>query len=130
MKQLAQHILEKLKVSSDTEYLMTYGEFYDLLKAYIDKDMFYMFDVGKVFKFNDEELPKYSDDKTRIIQFLQPSKGSSDKKELIIHTIDFYSMSNKRYFSIDCIKNADDIINFTSENKLTEIIEYLQNRLK
>jgi hypothetical protein len=130
MKQLVQHILEKLKVSSDTEYLMTYGEFYDLLKSYIDKDTFYMFDVGKVFKFNDDDLPKYSNDKTRVIQFLQPSKGSGDKKDLIIHTVDFYTMSNKRYFPIDCIKNADEIINFTEENKLAAIIEYLQNRLK
>ena len=60
MKNLKQHILEKLKVSAKDTVSMTNEEFFNLLMEYTKAENIYGLITAKVHNEQDREMPLYS----------------------------------------------------------------------
>ena len=67
MRTFKEHILEKLKVTSKNFTHPTYQEYYDLLVKYCKLKGKKFLDVGLMFDFNNDSLPKYKKDQSKNI---------------------------------------------------------------
>ena len=66
MKTFKEHILEKLKVTSKNFINPTYKEYFDLLDEYCKTAPEHMLDLGEIYNFDDNLLPKYKTESNSI----------------------------------------------------------------
>lgn len=125
MKNLKQHILEKLKVSAKDTVTMTNEEFFNLLMEYTKAENTYGLITAKVHNSQDREMPVYSGNITRYIHIIKPYIGGNN--QIILELRDVYEGMPKGYTAIYVDKGTDQIVSFTSEDWLLCIIKYMQD---
>lgn len=128
MKNIKQHILEKLKVSAKDTVSMTNEEFFNLLLEYTKVENTHGLITAKVHNERDREMPLYSGNITRYINIIKPHTGGHN--EIILELRDVYEGKYAGYTEINVDKGADRIVSFTSEDWLLCIIKYMQDIIK
>ena len=127
MRTLKERILEKLKVSASQTVTMTNREFFKLLKEYTNVTGYVAFLPAKLYDTVDD-TPKYYKDETKSITIIQPYTGRQNKIGLFLRDVNDYK--NVDYDEINIDQDGDDIVNFTDDNWLNEIIKYMQDTIK
>lgn len=127
MRTLKEHILERLKVSTSTSetHMMTNREFFELLREYTNIINTAHLMTGKLFGYDPDDMPKYSKDKTRYIEEIQPYIGGHD--QIILKLKDVYEGRSKGYVEVNVEQDGDDIVDFTDDDSLTKIIEHMKH---
>ena len=130
MRTLKEHILERLKVTSKVnEYTKpTYQEYYDLLDAYCKANNEKFLDLGKIYDFNDDLLPKYEKDKSRVIFTIRPSY--SNAPEITLKTYDFVTLRNPYSYGIHVSRIADEEVAFMSDEDIEKTVKYMEENIK
>lgn len=128
MKNLKQHILEKLKVSTKDTITMTNEEFFNLLLEYTKVENIHGLITAKVHNDQDREMPLYSGNITRYINIIKPYIGGHN--QIILELRDVYEGQYKGYVEINIERDGDQIVSFTSEDWLLCIIKYMQDVIK
>ena len=111
MRTFKDHILEKLKVSSNNYVNITYKEFFDLLDEYIKRSGEALLDLNELIDF-DESLLKYKKDESKHIYTLTPLHSSSP-----ILRLRTYNFTLQKSFSDNIYINdvADKEVDFMDE---------------
>lgn len=122
---LKEHILERLKVSATETPMMTNREFFELLREYTNIINTAHLMTGKLFGYDPDDMPKYSKDKTRYIEEIQPYIGGHD--QIILKLKDIYEGRSKGYVEVNVEQDGDDIVDFTDDDSLTKIIEHMKH---
>jgi hypothetical protein len=125
MKTFKQHILEKLKVSSKNTVTMTNEEFFNLLMEYTNTANIYALITAKVYNYQTNEMPLYSENITRYINTVKPYIGGHN--QIILELRDVYEGMPKGYVEINIERDGDQIVSFTSEEWLYSMIKYMQD---
>ena len=127
MKNLKQHILEKLKISAKDTVTMTNKDFFNLLMEYTEAENIYGLiptkatDFGKVVS----NIPVYSENRTRYISTVKPYIGGHN--QIILELRDVYEGMSRGYVEINVERDGDQIVSFTSEDWLLSMIKYMQH---
>ena len=129
MKCINTYILERLKVTSNVDKYIkpTYQEYYDLLDAYCKANNEKFLDLGKVYNFNDDLLPKYEKDKSRVIFTIRPSY--SNNPEITIKTYDFATLQNSFSYGIHVSRVADEEVSFMSDEHIENTVKYMEENI-
>ena len=127
MRTLKEHILEKLKVSASQTVTMTNREFFELLKEYTNVTDYVAFLPAKLYDTVDG-MPKYYKDETKCITIIQPYTGRQNKIGLFLRDVNDYK--NVDYGEINIDQDGDNIVDFTDNDWLNEIIKYMQETIK
>lgn len=125
MRTLREHILEKLKVSTKETPMMTNREFFELLREYTNIINTVHLMTGKLFGYDQDDMPKYSKDKTRYIESIHPYTGGHD--QIILQLKDVYEGRSRGYVEVNVEQDGDDIVDFTDDDSLTKIIEHMKH---
>lgn len=128
MKNLKQHILEKLKVSAKDTVTMTNKEFFNLLLEYTKAENIYALILAKVHNYQDNSMPLYSENITRYINTIKPYIGGHN--QIILELRDVYEGRSRGYVEINIDRDGDQIVSFTSEDWLLSMIKYMQDTIK
>lgn len=128
MKNLKQHILEKLKVSTKDTVTMTNEDFFNLLMEYTKAENIHGLITAKVHNSQDREMPLYSGNITRYINIIKPYIGGHN--QIILELRDVYEGKYKGYIEINVDRDGDQTVSFTSEDWLLCIIKYMQDIIK
>jgi len=129
MRTLKEHILERLKVTSkfDEHIKPTYQEYYDLLDAYCKANNEKFLELGRIYDFDDDLLPKYENDKSRIIFTI---RRSSLAPEIILKTYDFATLQNSYYYTINISKITDEEVDFMADEYIEKTVKYMKENIK
>lgn len=125
MKTLAQHILEKLKISTKDVVKMTNEEFFNLLMEYTEVANIYALIPAKVHDYSTNEMPLYSENTTRYINTVKPYIGGHN--QIILELRDVYEGRSKGYVEINVERDGDQIVSFTDDDWLSSMIKYMQD---
>ena len=127
MRTFKDHILEKLKVSSNNYSTPTYQEYYDLLDKYCKTNNEKFLDLNRVFNFDDILLPRYEYNKNRVINTIRP--GYPGDPEIIIKTYD--SVSQKPYFYSGHVSDSPDKeVDFMEDEAIEKTIKFMKDHIK
>ena len=129
MRTFKEHILEKLKVAPKAdEYIKpTYQEYYDLLYIYCKANNEKFLDLGKIYDFNDDLLPKFEKDKSRVIFAIRPS--FSNAPEITLKTYDFATLQNSFSYGIHVSRIADEEVSFMSDEDIEKTVKYMEENI-
>ena len=128
MRTLKEHILEKLKVSASQAVTMTNREFFKLLKEYTNVTGYVAFLPAKLYDTVDD-TPKYYKDETKSITIIQPFT-TKHKNTIGLFLRDIHDYKNVEFYEVNVDQDGGDIVNFTDDNWLNEIIKYMQDTVK
>ena len=127
MRTLKECILEKLKVSSNNYSTTTYQEYYDLLDKYCKTNNEKFLDLGRMYDFNDSALPKYKNDKSKVIFTIR--LGYPGDREIIIKTYDF-KLSQSDYFTIYVNDYVNKEVDFMEDEYIEATVKYMKEHIK
>ena len=126
MRTFKDHILEKLKVSSNNYVNITYKEFFDLLDEYIKRSGEAILDLNETIDF-DESLPKYKKDESKHIYTLTPLHSSSPILRLRMYDFNLQkSFSDNIY--INDVPNKE--VDFMDEEYIEKTVKYMKEHIK
>ena len=126
MRTFKDHILEKLKVSSNNYVNITYKEFFDLLDEYCKRSWKTILDLNEMIDF-DESLPKYKKDESKHIYSLTPLHSSSP-----ILRLRMYDFNLQKAFSDNIYINdvANKEVDFMDEEYIEKTVKYMKEHIK
>ena len=126
MRTFKDHILERLKVSSNNYVNITYKEFFDLLDEYSKRSGEALLDLNETIDF-DESLPKYKNDKSKVIFTLTPLHSSSP-----ILRLRMYNFNLQKSFSDNIYINdvANKEVDFMDEEYIEKTVKYMKEHIK
>ena len=127
MRTFKECILEKLKVSSNNYSTPTYQEYYDLLDKYCKVNNEKFLDLGRMYDFNDSILPKYKNDKSKVIFTIR--LGYPGDREIIIKTYDF-KLSQSDYFTIYVNDYVNKEVDFMEDEYIEATVKYMKEHIK
>ena len=133
MRTLKEHILEKLKVTSnnieyDNEYEKpTYKEYYDLLEKYCTATGDKYLDLFIMYNFTKNLLPKFENDKNKIIGTITP-RSAKDKEILLNLYNSKITGSYIHTINISDFKNTE--VDFMEDNYVEATVEYMKEHIK
>ena len=130
---LKEHILEKLKVSSNNvEYendyeTPTYQEYYDLLEKYCTVTGKKYLDLFIMYDFTKSLLPKFENDKNKIIGIITP-KSTKDKEILL----NFYNskLTGSYIHTINIRDFENTEVDFMEDEYIEATVKYMKEHIK
>ena len=130
---LKEHILEKLKVSSNNvEYendyeTPTYQEYYDLLEKYCTVTGKKYLDLFIMYDFTKSLLPKFENDKNKIIGTITP-KSTKDKEILL----NFYNskLTGSYIHTINIRDFENTEVDFMEDEYIEATVKYMKEHIK
>ena len=133
MRTLKEHILEKLKVTSnnveyDDEYgKPTYQEYYDLLEKYCTATGKKYLDLFIMYNFTKNLLPKFENDKNKIIGTITPR--SAKDKEIILN---FYNskLTGSYIHTINIRDFENTEVDLMDDEFVEATVEYMKEHIK
>ena len=129
MRTLKEHILERLKVTSNNgEYEKpTYQEYYDLLEKYCTVTGKKYLDLFIIYDFTKSLLPKFENDKNKIIGTITP-KSTKDKEILLNFYNSKLTGSYIHTINIRDLENTE--VDFMEDNYVEATVEYMKEHIK
>ena len=127
MKTFKEHILEKLKVTSKNFINPTYKEYFDLLDEYCKTAPEHMLDLGEIYNFDDNLLPKYKRDKSKTI-FTIRTLYSND----FAIRLKAYDFTLRKSFSYNMFLNTvkDKEVDFMEDEYIEATVKYMKEHIK
>ena len=129
MKPFKEHILEKLKVTKSNAFVTpTYQEYYDLLGKYCKLKGKKFLDVGLMFDFNNDSLPKYKNDQSKSIYKIIPVDFNSPVIRIMT-----YDFTLKKIFTYNIyVREAtkDKEVDFMEDEYVEDIVKYMKGYIK
>ena len=127
MKTFKEHILEKLKVTSKNFINPTYKEYFDLLDEYCKTAPEHMLDLGEIYNFDDNLLPKYKRDKSKTI-FTIRTLYSND----FAIRLKAYDFTLRKSFSYNIFLNTvkDKEVDFMEDEYVEATVKYMKEHIK
>ena len=127
MKTFREHILEKLKVTSKNFINPTYKEYFDLLDEYCKTAPEHMLDLGEIYNFDDNLLPKYKRDKSKTI-FTIRTLYSND----FAIRLKAYDFTLRISFSYNIFLNTvkDKEVDFMEDEYIEATVKYMKEHIK
>ena len=127
MKTFREHILEKLKVTSKNFINPTYKEYFDLLDEYCKTAPEHMLDLGEIYNFDDNLLPKYKMDKSKTI-FTIRTLYSND----FAIRLKAYDFTLRKSFSYNIFLNTvkDKEVDFMEDEYIEATVKYMKEHIK
>ena len=135
MRTLKEHILEKLKVTSnnieyENEYEKpTYQEYYDLLEKYCTVTGKKYLNLFIMYNFIKNLLPKFENDKSKRIGIIEPR--SAKDKEILFN---FYNSNSKLTGSYIHTINIRDVenteVDFMEDKYVEATVKYMKEQIK
>ena len=127
MKTFKEHILEKLKVTSKNFINPTYKEYFDLLDEYCKTAPEHMLDLGEIYNFDDNLLPKYKRDKSKTI-FTIRTLYSND----FVIRLKAYDFTLRKSFSYNIFLNTvkDKEVDFMEDEYVEATVKYMKEHIK
>ena len=127
MRTLKECILEKLKVSSNNYVNITYQEYYDLLDEYCKTNNEKFLDLGRMYDFNDSALPKYKNDKNKVIFTLTPLHSSSPILRLRMYNFNLQKSFSDNIYINDYVNKEVD---FMEDEYIEATVKYMKEHIK
>ena len=127
MRTLKECILEKLKVSSNNYVNITYQEYYDLLDEYCKTNNEKFLDLGRMYDFNDSALPKYKNDKSKVIFTLTPLHSSSPILRLRMYNFNLQKSFSDNIYINDYVNKEVD---FMEDEYIEATVKYMKEHIK
>ena len=129
MRTLKEHILEKLKVTSNNDEYEnpTYQEYYDLLEKYCTVTGKKYLDLFIMYDFTKSLLPKFENDKNKIIGTITP-KSTKDKEILLNFYNSKLTGSYIHTINIRDLENTE--VDFMEDNYVEATVEYMKEHIK
>ena len=129
MRNFKDHILEKLKVTSNVGGYKTptFREYYDLLDEYCKTNNEKFLDLNRVFNFDDNLLPKCEYNKKRVIFTLRPAYPNDP--EIIIKVHDF-AFNKSFYYSAYVADTPDEEVDFMEDEYVEATVKYMKEHIK
>ena len=127
MKTFKEHILEKLKVTKFSGTGITYQEYYDLLDKYCNTVPEKFLDLGVINNFDDDLLPKYKNDETKIIFIVRVLHSTH-----IAIRLTTYDYTLNKSFSYDISINdvKDKEVDFMPYEYVEKTVKYMEEHIK
>ena len=127
MKTFKEHILEKLKVTSKNFINPTYKEYFDLLDEYCKTAPEHMLNLGEIYNFDDNLLPKYKRDKSKTI-FTIRTLYSND----FTIRLKAYDFTLRKSFSYNIFLNTakDKEVDFMEDEYIEATVKYMKEHIK
>lgn len=127
---LKEHILERLKVTPKAdEYIKpTYQEYYDLLNTYCKANNEKFLSLDRVFDYDDDLLPKYEKDKSRVIITIRPEY--SNAPEIGFKTYDFATFRDQFSYGIHVSRVSNEEVSFMSDEDIEKTVKYMEENIK
>ena len=126
MKTFKDHILEKLKVSSNNYVNITYKEFFDLLDKYSKRSGEVLLDVNNIVN-DDESLPKYINDESKHIYTITPINSSSPILRLRMYDFGLRESSTVTIY-INDVKDKE--VDFMEDEYIERAVKYMKEHIK
>ena len=129
MKTFKEHILEKLKVTKfNGSEIPTYQEYYDLLIEYSKTVSEHFLNVGELYGFDRDLLPKYEKDKSKTIYAIIPLHSLSSS----IIRFRMYDYTLQKSFSYDIYINdvKDKDVDFMEDEYIEKTVNYMKDHIK
>ena len=126
MRTFKDHILEKLKVSSNNYVNITYKEFFDLLDEYSLRSGEALLDLNETIDF-DEPLPKYKKDESKQIYGIMRLRVSNP-----IIRLRTYNFTLQKSFSDNIYINdvANKEVDFMEDEYIEKAVKYMEEYIK
>ena len=128
MKTFKEHILEKLKVTSKNFVNPTYQEYYDLLVKYCKLKGKKFLDVGLMFDFNSDSLPKYKNDKNKSIYKIIPLDFNSPVIRIITYDFTLKKIFAYNIYVREDIKDKE--VDFMEDEFIEDLVKYMKGYIK
>ena len=119
---------EKLKVSSDNYTPPTYQEYYDLLIDYSKTVSEHCLNVGELYGYDSDLLPKYEKDKSKSIYAIIPLHSLSSS--IIRFRVFDYTLNKAFYFDISINHVKDKEVDFMSDEYIENTVNYMKEHIK
>lgn len=128
MKTFKEHILEKLKVTKSSGFVIpTYKEFFDLLDAYVKKSGELLLDLYKIID-TDDQLPIYTNDENKhIYNTLTPLHSYSPILRLRMYDFTLRQSSSHSIY-INHVK--DEEVDFMQDEYIEKVVKYMKDYIK
>lgn len=129
MRTFKEHILEKLKVTSNINGYVkpTYQEYYDLLDAYCKANNEKFLSLDRVFDYDDDLLPRYKHENIAIVT-IRPSY--SNEPEITLKTYDVAKLQDSFSYGIHVSRVADKEVSFMSDEDTEKTVKYMEEHIK
>ena len=134
MKTFKDHILEKLKVTSnnseyENEYEKpTYQEYYDLLAKYCKSVPELFLDLGKIYNFDDDLLPKLKNDANKTIFTIRALYSTTPGIRIKTYDSKFQKSVSFHLYITEEIKNEK--VDFMEDEYVEATVEYMKEDIK
>ena len=134
MRTFKEHILEKLKVTSnnseyENEYEKpTYQEYYDLLAKYCTLKGKKFLDVGLMFDFNSDSLPKYKNDQSKSIYKIIPVDFNSPVIRIMTYDFTLKKIFSYNIYVREAIKDKE--VDFMEDEYVEVLVKYMKGYIK
>ena len=128
MKTFKEHILEKLKVTKfNGSEIPTYQEYYDLLIEYSKTVSEHFLNVGELYGFDRDLLPKYEKDKSKSIYLIIPLHSLSSS--IIRFRMFDYTSNIAFYFDISINHIKDKEVDFMADEYIEKTVKYMKEHI-
>ena len=128
MRTFKEHILEKLKVTAKNFVNPTYQEYYDLLVKYCKLKGKKFLDVGIMFDFNSNSLPKYNIDKSKSIYKIIPLDFNSPVIRIITYDFTLKKIFSYNIYVREDIKDKE--VDFMEDEFIEDLVKYMKEYIK
>ena len=129
MKTFKEHILEKLKVTKNSgSGIPTYQEYYDLLIEYSKTVSAGCLNVGELYGYDSNLLPKYEKDKSKTIYSIIPLHSLSSS--IIRFRMFDYTLNQSFYSDISINQVKDKEVDFMSDEYIEKTVKYMEEHIK
>ena len=127
MKTFKEHILEKLKVTKSSRFVIpTYKEFFDLLDEYGKKSGELLLDLNEIIDA-DDLLPIYANDENKHIYTLTPLHSYSPILRLRMYDFTLKKSSSQSIY-INHVK--DEEVDFMKDEYIEKAVKYMKDYIK
>ena len=127
MKTFKEHILEKLKVTKSSGFVIpTYKEFFDLLDEYGKKSGELLLDLNEIVDA-DDPLPIYTSNENKHIYTLTPLHSYSPILRLRMYDFSVKQSSSQSIY-INHVK--DEEVDFMQDEYIEKAVKYMKDYIK
>lgn len=127
MKTFKEHILEKLKVTKSSGFVIpTYKEFFDLLDEYVKKSGKGLLGLNEIIDV-DDPLPIYSNDENKQIYILTPLHSYSPILRLGMYD---FTLKRSSVQSIYINDVKDKEVDFMQDEYIEKAVKYMKDYIK
>ena len=127
MRTFKEHILEKLKVTAKNFVNPTYQEYYDLLVKYCKSVPELFLDLGKIYNFDDDLLPKLKNDTNKTIFTIRALYSTTPGIRIKAYDYKLQKSVSFHLYVTEEIKNEE--VDFMEDEDIEKTVKYMEEHI-